>query len=186
MNTLLKNITTIQTGLFAKPNGKGELAYIQVKHFDNQGQLCKALHLDLASNNISDKHILKPGDILFSSKGSKNFAVVYEARNAPAVASTSFFVIRINSIEILPQYLAWYLNNEDTQSKIKGQAIGTSIPSISKHILETLEVSFPRIEIQLSILQIASLRKREKYLANEIERLREIQIQQQIKNLIQK
>lgn len=181
---VLKSVTNIQTGLFAKPSGTGNVVYLQSKHFDEYGQLHAVLYPDLLAEGISDKHLLKNGDVLFAAKGTKNFASVFENHNEPSVASTSFFVLRPTDKKVLPQYLAWFLNSNATQTLIKGQAIGTSIPSISKQVLENLEISVPIIEIQKAILQITKLRNKEKALKQEIETLREKQIQQQIINAI--
>ena len=184
MKTLIKNITCIQTGLFAKAAGIGEVVYLQSRHFDEYGQLLTTLFPDLMADGISDKHLLRQGDVLFAAKGTKNFAALYENRNKPAVASTSFFVIRLTDKKVLPEYLAWFLNNHSIQTLLKGQAIGTSIPSISKQVLENLEIFVPGIETQNAILQITKLRNKEKALRQEIERLRDKQIQQQITNAI--
>ena len=184
MKTRIKDITHIQTGLFAKPSGIGELVYLQSKYFDEYGQMHAVLHPDLVADDISAKHLLKDGDVLFAAKGTKNFAAVFENHNEPSVASTSFFVIRLTDNKLLPQYLAWVLNSHSTQSLLKGQAIGTSIPSISKQVLENLEIVVPSIETQKAILQITKLRNKEKSLKQEIETLREKQIQQQIINAI--
>jgi restriction endonuclease S subunit len=181
---LLKHFTNIQTGLFAKPDGVGQLVYLQSKHFDANGQLHAVLHPDLVADSISEKHLLKDGDVLFAAKGTKNFAAVFENHNEPSVASTSFFVIKQTDKKVLPQYLAWVLNNRTTQTLLKGQAIGTSIPSISKQVLENLEIAVPSIETQKSILKITKLRNKEKSLKQEIETLRDKQIQQQIINAI--
>ena len=184
MKTFIKDITHIQTGLFAKPSGIGELVYLQSKHFDEFGQLHSVLHPDLLAEGISEKHLLKDGDVLFAAKGTKNFAAVFENHNEPSVASTSFFVIRSTDNKVLPQYLAWFLNNHNTQTLLKGQAIGTSIPSISKQVLENLEIAVPSIETQKAILKITKLRNKEKSLKQKIETLRDKQIQQQIINAI--
>ena len=184
MKTLVKNITYIQTGLFAKPGGAGDLVYLQSKHFDEYGQLQSVLYPDLPSEGISDKHLLKDGDVLFSAKGTKNFAAVFENHNEQSVASTSFFVIRPSDKKVLPQYLAWFINNQSTQTLLKAQAVGTSIPSISKQVLENLEITVPNTETQKIILQITKLRNKEKSLKQKIETLREKQIQQQIINAI--
>lgn len=184
LKTPLKNITSIQTGLFAKPTGSGELVYLQSKHFDENGQLNTGLYPDLPAEDISEKHILKDGDVLFAAKGTKNFATVFENHNEPSVASTSFFVLRTSYNKILPQYLAWFLNNQATQALLKTQAIGTAIPSISKQVLENLEISVPDIERQEAILHITKLRNKEKLLKQKIELLREKQIQQQLFNAL--
>ena len=184
MKSIIKDIAIIQTGLFAKPAGKGDVVYLQSRHFDENGQLLTALHPDLGANGISEKHLLRNGDVLFAAKGNKNFAAVYENHNKPAVASTSFFVLRLTDRKVLPEYLAWFLNNHSTQAILKGQAIGTSIPSISKQVLEDLEITIPNIERQKAIIQITKLRTREKVLKQEMETLREKLIQQQIFNAI--
>lgn len=178
MKNTIKDIANIQTGLFAKPTGIGELIYLQSKHFDEYGQLNAVLHPDLAAEGVSEKHLLKDGDVLFAAKGTKNFAAVFELHNEPSVASTSFFVLRINDKRVLSQYLAWFLNNPITQTLLKGQAIGTGIPSISKQVLENVELTIPSLDIQKSILNITKLRNKEKSLKQKIETLREKQIQQ--------
>ncbi len=180
----LKHISTIQTGLFAKPSGSGNVVYLQSKHFDENGLLQTVLHPDLLAEGISEKHLLKDGDVLFAAKGTKNFAAVFENHNEPSVASTSFFVLRLIDKNVLPQYLAWFLNIHTTQTLLKGQAIGTSIPSISKQVLGNLEIAVPDMETQKAILQITKLRNKEKSLKQKIETLREKQIQQQIINAI--
>jgi restriction endonuclease S subunit len=176
----LGHIAIIQTGFFAKPIAKGDLVYLQAKNFDESGNLRSSLHPDIKADNITDKHLLKTGDVLFAAKGTKNFAAVFENHNEPAVASTSFFVIRLTQKNILPQFLVWYLNHPSTQKLLKGQAIGTSIVSISKSVLEELEVPVPDIKTQNAILHFAQLQNEEKKLKLQIEMLREKQIQQQI------
>ncbi len=184
MKSLINDIAQIQTGLFAKPAGVGELVYLQSKHFDENGQLHSVLYPDLRADGISEKHLLKEGDVLFAAKGAKNFATVFENHNEPSVASTSFFVIRPTFDNVLPHYLAWFLNNHTTQALLKVQARGTSIPSISKQVLEQLELPIPELNIQKAIVAITKLRNQEKSLKQQIESLKEKQIQQIILNAI--
>ena len=184
MKTAFKNITTIQTGVFAKPIPKGEIVYLQAKHFDENGELTNTLFPDLKADGKIEKHLLKNGDILFAAKGTKNFAACYETENIPAVASTSFFVIRLQTEEILPGYLTWFLNHPNTQYLLKGKAIGTSIASISKAVLEDLEITIPSIRKQELVLKIYKLRNKEKKLKLQIEILREKQIQKQISKAV--
>lgn len=187
MKIAIKNIANIQTGIFAKPIPEGQIVYLQAKHFDENGKLISSLHPDLKAENISDKHLLQHGDVLFAAKGTKNFAAWYEKKNLPAVASTSFFVIRINGNfqnKILPEFLTWYINQPISQKFLKGKAVGTSIVSISKSVLEGLEISIPDLQTQKAILKITQLRNSEQNLKQQIETLREKQIQQQIINAI--
>ena len=187
MRKAIKNIGSIQTGLFAKPVSDGDTIYLQSKHFDGFGNINTTLHPDLKSDKLIEKHLLIQGDVLFAAKGTKNFAFCYLINEMPSVASTSFFVIRINekfSNKVLPDFLAWSLNQPKTLNLLKDQAMGTSIVSISKTVLEDLEIAIPPIHIQKNILYISKLRNQEKELNQRIEQLREKQIQQQIINAI--
>ena len=187
MKTTLGYIAIIQTGIFAKQVSKGEIVYLQSKHFNESGHIHSLLHPDLKADTITDKHMLRYGDVLFAAKGTKNFAAWFEKTNQPAVASTSFFVIRVQenfSNKILPEFLVWLINHPTSQKFLKGKAIGTSIVSISKSVLEELEISIPDVQTQKAILKISKLYNTEKRLKQQIETLREKQIQQQIINAI--
>lgn len=186
MKTTLKHIASIQTGVFAKPAAEGEVIYLQAKHFDEAGQISAELHPDLMADTISEKHLLRHGDVLFAAKGVRNFAAVYDIEE-PAVASTSFFVIRLEEEfknRILPEFLVWLMNHPVYQAYLKGQAMGSSIASISKGVLEDLEISIPAVETQKLVLNISNLRNKEIELRQQIETLRDKQIQQQIINEI--
>lgn len=184
MKLLIKDITQIQTGLFAKPSGMGELVYLQSKHFDEYGQLNAVLHPDLIADGISEKHLLKEGDVLFAAKGTKNFAAVFENHNKPAVASTSFFVLRIKVNNIIPSYIMWFLNHPNTQEILKDNARGTAIPSIRKNVLEELEISIPSLEKQQIVIKLHELARKENEIRNTLILHRKQLIQQQIINAI--
>ncbi len=188
MKTTLIHIANIQTGVFAKTELEGEVVYLQAKHFDEQGQLNTMLHPDLKLDKLIERHLLQPGDVLFAAKGTKNFAACYESDDLPAVASTSFFVVRIQDSyrsKILPRYLTWWLNHPNALTYLKGRARGTSIVSISKSALEELEIYIPDMQTQETILKISALRHHELQLKQQLEALREQLIQQTILNAIQ-
>jgi restriction endonuclease S subunit len=179
----LAQIADIKTGIFAKPESDGEVVYLQAKHFNEFGKLSSIPHADLKTDNLTNKHLLKHDDIVFAAKGSKNFAAVYQS-DFRAVASTTFFVIKIRVSHVLPEYLAWILNNSEMQSILKRHAIGSSMVSISKAVLEELEISVPTIEKQKQIVEISRLSKTEHELRLKIAELRQRQIQQQITHVI--
>lgn len=176
----LGDISSIQTGLFAKTEAEGDIVYLQSKHFDEEGLPKTSLHPDLRTSPKLEKHLLQLGDILFAAKGAKNFAVAYKNHNQPCIASTTFFIIRLNNDSILPEYLTWYINNPIVLQNIKAKATGTSMVSISKSVLEDLEVAIPDIHMQMAIIKIADLRKTEIKLKQDLETLNEKLIQQQI------
>ncbi len=113
---------------------------MQARYFDENGNLSSSLQADLKMTSQTTKHLLKSGDVLFAAKGTKNFAAVFGENHPPSVASTTFFVLTIRNPDVLPEYLAWVLNNQATQSFLKRNAIGSSMVSISKEVLSDLQI----------------------------------------------
>jgi restriction endonuclease S subunit len=187
MKIELKNIATIQTGLYAQTGTYGTVLYLQVKHFSDNGTLIDNIIPELPLNSQTEKHLLAHGDLIFAAKGSKNVTVMYNSNYGHAVASSSFLVIKIQESyksTILPEYLCWYINHPKTQETIKLKARGSSIPSISKHDLEELSISIPPIEKQQTIIKIATLHTKEQYIIKQIQFLKDQYVQQRLISVI--
>lgn len=167
----MSDIAFIQTGYFAKPKAHGKLTCLQSRHFDDAGNLLYLPDPDCMLDPMSQKHFLLNGDILYAAKGTKNFAALFSELEKPVVASTTFFVIRLRAKNILPSYLAWYLNKPIIKDYLQSQAKGTSIVSISKTTLEDLLIEIPSLEKQSLVLKINSLRMQEIQIRNELTRL---------------
>jgi restriction endonuclease S subunit len=182
----LKDIVNIRTGLFAKPADHGEVVYLQSKHFDENGQLAATLYPDLNKDSIPEQHLLNAGDVLFAAKGTKNFATVYEENNPIAVASTSFLVLSLTTDVIKPKFLAWWLNSSEVHGFLKGIAKGTSIPSITKAQLEQLEIPIFPFDVQETLVRLAELRKKEKTILADIERLNDYKLDLRLIKIIQR
>jgi len=183
VNTKLSQIAEIKTGVFAKPEMSGAVVYLQSRHFDESGNLSSVVKADLRVDSLTTKHLLKSGDLLFAAKGSRNFATVYRSDFA-AVASTTFFVLRVRDSVVLPEYLSWLLNSPATKKVLKGEAIGSSIVSISKVALGNLKMDVPSFDTQRKILEISRLSKAEYELRLKIAELRRLQVQQAISKSI--
>jgi len=169
----LSEIAEIHAGIYRKPDLYGDIIYLQVKHFDNKGNIIsdKISSKDLKLNKRLKKHLLQNDDIIFAAKGDKNFAFLYHHKLGPAVASSSFLVIRIMDSQkkrIKPEYLHWFLNHPFTQALIKMQAKGSALPVISKAVMENFEIPIPSLKIQMQIKKINELWKSEKSLMQKI------------------
>jgi len=183
----LGDIAEIKSGVFAQTEGRGDIIYIQAKHFSEDGLIYNQYYPDLRHDSKFDKHLLCDGDVLFAAKGHKNFAAIFDIQNGPAVASSTFLLIRIfeaNRKLIVPKYLHWCINNPESQKFLKNKAIGSALPSISKTVLEDLEIYLPSVSDQHKILKIQELRNKEKEIGKKIEELRDAQIQKIIDNAI--
>lgn len=185
MKTLLKNIASIHSGIYVKPERDAEIRYLQVNHFNESGDLVHIPEPELQFNTSIAKHLLHLNDVVFAAKGTKNFAAQIEIEMA--VASSSFLVVRIKDeyfSRINPAFIAWSLNQPPVLQQLKNAASGTSLPSIPKPALENIEISIPDVRKQNIILHIHELHQKEKQLKNKIELLHEKQLQQTLLNAL--
>jgi len=169
----LSDIVKIRFGINAKAILSSEIPYLQGKDFTNNGKLREKNIFSVNSNNVQRRDFLRKGDILFSGKGNRNYAVVWNDQIQNAVASATFFVMSIENGEILPNYLAWYLNSSKAQTYFREHVRATTIFTISKQVLDNLTVIVPSIEIQEKIVKIAQHYLYEKDLAWRIAEKRE-------------
>jgi restriction endonuclease S subunit len=116
---------------------------------------------------VPQKQFLQKGDVLFISKGTNNFALVFD-KDYSAVAISVFFVLRIQNKIVDPYYLAWYINQEKAQGYLHTGKEGTMITNINKATLENLEIEIPSAEKQKIINEINKLWKREMEISESI------------------
>ena len=147
------------------------IALIQVKDIQNNS-LLKNNIFRIEKKLIDSRLLLNPGDILFSAKGNRNFAYLYKEEVGEATASSTFFIIRINRIEILSEYLYWYLNSKTAQDFFRDNIHGTFIQSISKSNIGELEIPIPSLEVQRAIIKIDEGHRQEKNLMEQIRQKR--------------
>ncbi len=106
---------------------------------------------------------LKPDDILFAARGSHNYAVLVDqaALKFQAVAAPHFYILSCISKQILPDFLAWLLNQDSCQRYYQREAEGTFTKSIRRSILEDTPITVPSLATQHSIIQLAKILKQE-------------------------
>lgn len=173
MNKKLKEIVAIKSGVFAKSDANPDVYYIQSTDFNIELGWVENLNPVLTSSFKLKKHFLQKGDILFAAKGKDFFAVVYDGKYQPAVASTTFLVVQVRTDLVLPEYLVWYLNHPKIQSLLSGFAKGTAIKSVNISIVGNIDINIPNYAKQITILELFKLQKREKFLQDKIFKLRQ-------------
>lgn len=113
---------------------------------------------------------LMPQDILFVARGNAYHAVQVGDRveQFQAVASPHLFVIRIKDTDILPEYLAWLLNQTPCQKYLAQNAEGSVALSIRRNVLEETPITIPSLARQKTITQIASAQRQEQQLIEQL------------------
>ena len=177
----LKELADILSGVYEKPDPDGDVAYLQTKDCADNVVMKFASRV-LQSAKIQ-KNLLQKGDILFASKGVNYLSVVFREPEK-AVASTSFFVIRLKSTIVTPEYLCWYLHQPSVEAYFKIHQAGSATPLIHKPAVENLEIPIPSLQQQELIVNIDRLSQKERDLQLKIIEKRQTIIQQLLMNKI--
>lgn len=143
------------------PNGS--TAVVQMKDVDeaNQVHIEETFRVDL--DDVREQHLLRPGDLVFKSRGVTNSAAIVKMDVGPTVLAAPMLLLRPNKA-VLPAYLYWYINLPATRAALAAQAEGTSVRMISKAKLEDLDIPIPSIQKQHVITEVAQLAEREQWL----------------------
>ena len=169
----LSEIAHIESGFSAKgaighePDGTHQV--IMGKHL-NPGEPYhyESEHeLRMSPGRLADKYLLAPDDILFTSRGTSNFPVVLKDFPQPAIAPSTFYVIRTKQT-VLPDYLAWAMCQDPFQLQLKDIRVGSGTLMVSRTGLDDLTIPLPPLEMQEKIVRLGELMQRERKLRRDL------------------
>ena len=100
----LGDITEIQFGSYDKPKEKGNVKYLHAGHFDKLYKPTKFKKSFVELDGKNDKFLLQSNDVILAGKGHRTFAWAYESSFGKVIPSSLFFIIKINSKEVLSKY----------------------------------------------------------------------------------
>jgi hypothetical protein len=98
---------------------------------------------------------LAPGDVVFAARGARNYAVCLSDVAQPTVCAPHFFLLRVKSQRLLPEFLAWQINRPPAQRYLLSNAEGTDQRSIRRPVLEALPLAVPPLPEQRAIVALA-------------------------------
>ncbi|MGD9108462.1 MAG: restriction endonuclease subunit S [Gammaproteobacteria bacterium] len=146
----------------------GMFCLIQGKNFDECRHLKKETLVTINSERDPKPYLVHKEDILFQARGFKHFAYHFKEGLPNAMVSASFYIVRVKTNEVIPEYLAWWLNQKPAQNYFCAHSSNTAISFISKKALSSLEIQLPSINTQNKICQIAKLQEQESKLKHEL------------------
>lgn len=135
------------------------------------GGNARALQMrDISPDGVADWHamtqteigkprseqLLRVGDIVFVARGVRNYAVCLGEVPFSAVCSQYFFLIRLYTDKLLPEFLAWQINRAPAQRYLASNAEGSDQLSIRRGVLEAMPVSVPPVGQQHAIIALAN------------------------------
>ena len=163
---------TFRTAL--KPHKNGLMTVVQSKDISDDLYVIKDNLTKIDLQEYQTRAIIKENDIVISSRGSFRASII-KGDTANMIASSSVYVLRIEDKNILPEYLAIYLNTIEGQKKIKEKMTGSVIKTILRKDLENVKIPMPSKDIQNKIIDLyknnqtqQKLLNRKKILINQI------------------
>lgn len=160
----LKDISVIQIGFTARgrlERMEGGIPVIQLRDTSPEGGLSGEPPARVRLKDVPERYWVKSGDVIFRSRGDQNTATALSSKfHESAVAVMPLVIMRANEI-ILPEYLAWYMNEQAAQRHFDRGARGTGIRMIPMDCLSSLKVPVPPIDEQRAIATVAGFAQRE-------------------------
>jgi hypothetical protein len=132
------------------------------------------------------RYSLRPGDVLFVSRGTINIAVPlneltvqpFPKRWDDLIPAYTFYILRPDLNRVLPEFLAWFINQPPAQAYLTQQSRGTLVKLMPKSLFEELEVPVPPLAVQRQVMEIEDLRAREEGLLKRLIAARQRLVQQ--------
>ncbi|MDE0404929.1 MAG: restriction endonuclease subunit S [Nitrospira sp.] len=177
MQASIKEITLLSMGINFRSHheaaGSDGLCVVQMKDLDNTSVKIETLE-KFALKPPRNVTFLRPGDIIFRSRGRTTTAVIVPRNIGKAVLSAPLFLVRVKETSrVLPGYLCWYINQTPAQRFLYQRTEGSALKMISLKHLSDLEIPLPALEVQSKIEKIAAMLTKEAVLLEEIKRTRE-------------
>lgn len=172
----LRLVAHIQAGYLSRarvrPSATGTHVLLQAKDVSPE----RGPRLDFATRfepqRNAELYRVSCGDILLTARGQDHRAHLIDVELGNVLASSVFYVIRARG-DIVPGYLAWWLNQPDAQAALQSASSGTGIGYIARSSMENLPVVVPPLVVQHRISGAMNLRKRQRALQARLDQKRE-------------
>lgn len=141
----------------------GDVAIVQMRNVDADGGVNWREVQRITLPSKRPPAFLAVGDIIFTTRGTRNFALALDTVEGEAVCSPHFFVIRVlNANQIAPAFLAWQINQRTAQEYFQREATGSHILNIRREVIENLPLSIPPLAKQRAIVALADAARAER------------------------
>jgi len=148
-----------------EPVAGGAVAIVQMKDVSPMGAMdwTGVVRTELTGRREPDW--LVSGDVLLVARGNHYYAAALEAVPKGSVCGPHLYHLRLGRDgAVLPEFLAWQINEPPIQRLLRQAAEGSNQLSIRRAELEALPISVPSLADQEHIVQLAKTAARERAL----------------------
>ena len=166
----ISDLSTIHTGYTTRSRletvDHGGLLAIQLGDLSPDGRVNPERLTRVRLGDLPDKYLVGTGDVVFRSRGERNTAFALDTRfREPALAVSPLFVLRPKVDIVLPEYLAWAMNQPPAQRHFDSFARGTGLRMVPRSSFDALDIDVPDLETQRRIVAIDALAEHERALS---------------------
>jgi Type I restriction modification DNA specificity domain len=159
-----------RTGVRSVPTGTHRL--LQARDVSLRHGLRMDAAVRFTPERNPDLYRVSRGDILLTARGQDHQAFLVDVTLPDVLASSVFYIIRPRE-DVLPGYLAWWLNQPDTKAALEFESRGTGIGYIARPLMEHISVVVPPLEVQRQIVEAMDLWQRQQSIQARLDQQRE-------------
>lgn len=127
-----------------------------------------------------EAYAVREDNVLFLSRGARYLALPlvrgyvwpFPESWDGIIAAYYFYILRLKSDDVLPEYLAWALNSERVQCVMEAVSQGSHMKMISKSDFGSLSIDVPSLAMQHNIMELHHLGLKEQQLVKQIQQKR--------------
>lgn len=156
----------------------GDVLAVQMKDIADDGSIdwAGAVRTRLSGRSAADW--LLDGDVVFIARGNRLLAACVEQPPRRSVCGPHLYHLRVREPRsVMPQFLAWQINQQPAQRVLRQMAEGSNQLSIRRPMLESVHVAVPSLDNQRRIVALARLARQERAAFERLMRNREHQLQ---------
>ncbi|TFL18140.1 restriction endonuclease subunit S [Jannaschia formosa] len=174
----ISELSVVHSGYTARsrldPVPEGGVPALQLRDIGTDGETPGPDFQRYDLGKLSDRYFVRGGEVVFRSRGEPNAAAaIRDPLPEPVVVIVPLVVVRPDRDRVLPEYLAWAINQPDAQRRLGAEAQGTSLRMIPMAVLENLEIAVPDLPTQKRIVELDVLARQEGQLLRQLAARRE-------------
>ncbi len=153
-----------------REDSEGTHWLIQMRDLREDGTLRRESLTRFVPERVPEPYIVREGDVLFQVRGWNHWAGVVRGLDACTLAANHFYILRLDTVRVLPEYLAWYINQSEAQRYFQKGAHGAgNVTVVPRAIFENLEIPAPSLAVQEHIAALDRLQWREAELIQQLQ-----------------
>lgn len=174
----LVELSHIHSGYTARgrldPLSEGGVPALQLRDVGTNGEVPGPNFQRYDLEKLPDRYFVRGGEVVFRSRGEPNSAAAIPASlPEPVVVTVPLVIVRPDRDRVLPEYVAWAINQPDSRRRLSAEAQGTSLRMIPMAVLENLEIAVPDLPTQKRIVELDALARQEGQLLRQLAARRE-------------